>query len=384
VASLIDEIKDTPATHVLVIGVSAYRHFDDGEEPTHNGTLLDMAQLSAAARSASEFAAWMLQGYENLQAPLGSLRVLLSPSANEVIHPDITAHTAKVLPATLDNVEQELIAFRNLCNGNKKNVAVVYAAGHGVQVTKSGSIVLLHDCGSANHATLLKAAIDMAGVRAGFNHANTAQTQFWFVDACRQVPAVAARFETMDGGLTLDEPSGSASGSALYLAATTGKPAYARVNGITLFWEGLKWGLEGGIAVEPETGVSTNWHVSAHGLNKRLKPRVAALAEAENAEQMVESEIRFDDVLFHEYLAIPKVEVSVDVAPATAAAASQGALMNALDQPVMQTVNHWPMTKRVEAGIYKLTIEPPAGFKRYSEFETIRPPMVTRQINVSP
>ncbi|MDH5323304.1 MAG: caspase family protein [Gammaproteobacteria bacterium] len=382
--SLVPEIYNQPATHVLVIGVSAYRHFDDGTEPTNNGDLLNMAQLSAAARSASEFAAWMLKKYSHQNAELGSLRVLLSPSDNEVIHADISAHGAKVLPATLANVEQELIAFRKLCDRNPQNVAVVYVAGHGVQITKSGSILLLHDCGSDNHATLLKGAIDMASVRAGFNHANTAQTQFWFVDACRQEPDVAERFEDMDGGLRLDEPSGSASGSALFLAATTGKPAYARIKGITLFWEGLQWGLNGGMAVEPEDGVSENWHVSAHGLNKKLKPRVSELAEAENAEQLVDSEIRFEDALFHEFVTIPKVDVTFDVSPAAAAAGSQGTLSDENDQPIMQTVNLWPMSDKVDAGIYKLKIVPPAPFRPYSKFETVKPPAVARQIDVSP
>jgi hypothetical protein len=381
--SLIDEVDNKPATHVLVVGVSAYRHFDDGDDPTSKGDLLDMAQLSAAARSASEFAAWMLNEYRHEAAPLGSLRVLLSPSPDEVIHPDIAAHNDKVLPATLANVEQELIAFRNRCDADTNNVAVVYMAGHGVQITKSGSIVLLHDCGSNTHATLLKGAIDMASVRAGFNHANTAQKQFWFVDACRQVPAIASRFEAMDGGLGLDEPGGSASGSALFLAATTGKPAYARVKGITLFWEGLKWGLEGAIAVQPEDGVSNNWHVSAHGLNKKLKPRVAALADAENAEQLVDSEIRFDDALFHEFLATPKVDVSVRVTPAAAAAASQGSVTDGQDQPLIETVNLWPMTKQIDAGIYRLKINPPAGFREYSKFEAFNPPVFDREIDVS-
>jgi len=346
--------------------------------------LLNMAQLSAAARSASEFAAWMLKKYSHQNAELGSLRVLLSPSDNEVIHADIAAHGAKVLPATLANVEQELIAFRKLCDRNPQNVAVVYVAGHGVQITKSGSILLLHDCGSDNHATLLKGAIDMASVRAGFNHANTAQTQFWFVDACRQEPDVAERFEDMDGGLRLDEPSGSASGSTLFLAATTGKPAYARIKGITLFWEGLQWGLNGGMAVEPEEGISENWHVSAHGLNKKLKPRVSELAEAENAEQLVDSEIRFEDALFHEFVTIPKVDVTFDVSPAAAAAGSQGTLSDENDQPIMQTVNLWPMSDKVDAGIYKLKIVPPAPFRPYSKFETVKPPAVARQIDVSP
>ncbi len=84
--SLIAENQADPGTHVFVIGISNYVHFDDGDEPTSNGNLVDMKPLSAAARSASEFAAWMLNEYRNDDAPLSSLRVLLSPAPGEVIH----------------------------------------------------------------------------------------------------------------------------------------------------------------------------------------------------------------------------------------------------------------------------------------------------------
>ena len=47
-----------PAAHALVIGISHYRHLADGAEPTAKGQEIDIKQLTSAARSASEFAAW--------------------------------------------------------------------------------------------------------------------------------------------------------------------------------------------------------------------------------------------------------------------------------------------------------------------------------------
>ena len=77
-------------THALVIGVSRYR-FADGPESTPEGEAWGIENLSSAARSASEFAAWLVGEYRNLENPLASLRVLLSPSEGETIHPAIQA-----------------------------------------------------------------------------------------------------------------------------------------------------------------------------------------------------------------------------------------------------------------------------------------------------
>jgi len=96
--SLIDEDLTQPGTHALVIGVSEYLHFGDGADPTPQGEEFQMEQLSAAARSASEFARWLLQDYRCQRAPLRSLRVLLSPSPGEQTEPEIAARIAGADP----------------------------------------------------------------------------------------------------------------------------------------------------------------------------------------------------------------------------------------------------------------------------------------------
>jgi hypothetical protein len=384
VPSLISEQTANPGTHVLVIGVSAYRHFEDGEEPTHNGDLLEMSQLSAAAHSASEFAGWMLDEYRNERAPLSSLRVLLSPSPGEQINEKVAALLDGDFSATLANVEAQLIEFRAACNSHKDNVAVVYVAGHGVQLTKTGSIVLLHDCGSEAHPTLLKGAVDMAGVHAGFNHPDTAQTQFWFVDACRQEPRIAARFERMDGGLTLDEPAGIAESTAMFIAAVTGTQAFARIGGMTLFSEALLWGLRGGIAALPDEALADSWHVSVLELVKRLPLRVRALAEAEGAQQTVDATGRLNDALFHEYTATPKVDLHLNVLPPDIAANCVGSLRHDRQGFVLQNVAAWPIEQQVDAGIYEVKIDVPNAPNPFTEFCSFRPPAARKEFEFQP
>jgi hypothetical protein len=384
-----NEKLNDPGTHVLVIGVSEYLHFHDGSQSTNNAKLFDMKQLSAAAHSASEFAAWMLNKYKNDRAPLSSLRVLLSPAPNEVVNADINNRLTGVtndFSATRKNVEAELIQFRSVCDLHADNIAVVYVAGHGVQLTKNGSILLLHDCGSNNFPNLLDGALNMAGVHAGFNHPNTAQTQFWFVDACRQKPRIAKRFENLQGGLSLDEPNGSADSNAMYLAATTGTQAYARVGGLTLFCEALLWGLEGGIAAAPLTNLSNFWHVNTLSLFMGLNNRVQKLATAESATQSVDIAGRPNNAVFHEYPQTPKVDLCVELLPDAAANSCKGCLEDNTAVDVVIKNPPWPMYEKVDAGLYKIKIHPVRGLlnRLYSRLISLNPPDQYIKINVGP
>ena len=385
--SLIPVVRDRPGTHVLVIGVSAYRHFDDGTNPTQNGQLLGMKQLSAAAHSASEFAAWMNSeaGYYNSGSAIASLRVLLSPSPGEVIHPDI----AKLLDgtnyeATRLNVETELRAFYSDCAQHRESIAVVYIAGHGVQLnSKHGAVVLLHDCGSPDHLNLLEGAIDVAGVHAGFDHPNTAQTQFWFVDACRQTLPIASRFETLSAGvLTLNESRGSASSNPLILAAASGTQAYARVGGKTLFNEALMWGLGGKIAAAPDPAISKRWHVSVYEMVKQLSRRLKALASEAGVSQTVDPAGRLNDALFHEHRSIPKADLKVEVVPDSMATTCSASLRQ-IGQPAMvKAFTRWPILCEVDAGLYELSIAIGATGSNHSEALTVKPPMLETEVRL--
>jgi len=171
-----------PGTHALVIGVSDYP-FADGPHPSALGASCGLRNLTTAARSASDVAAWLLNEYCNPDAPLASLRVLLSPSQGESIHPDIAARLSGPAHATRAAVEAELAQFRSDCRHNPRNVAFVYIAGHGIQLNKRGAVVLLHDFGDPAHLNELQGAIDVVGCHAGMDENGIAQTQVWFCDA---------------------------------------------------------------------------------------------------------------------------------------------------------------------------------------------------------
>jgi hypothetical protein len=380
--SLIPEDLTQPGTHALVIGVSAYLHFEDGPDPTPVGIEFQMEQLSAAARSASEFAAWLLKDYRCDRAPLKSLRVLLSPSAGEVIHADVAALLNGDFSATRANVRTALAEFRNACNANADNVGIVYIAGHGVQLTKHGAIVLLHDFGDNAFLSKLEGAIDMAGVHGGFNHPNTARTQFWFVDACRQKPAIARRFESLDrAALTLDEPAGTTETSPLFLAAVTGKEAFARVGGVTLFNEALMWGLQGNAGTKTVAGVK-NWHISVTALITQLPDRVKVLAGNESVEQSVDIAGKIHEAVFHEFAVPPNVDLKIILSPSEAIGVTRGWLRFKGSVPIVENYSDWPLQQSVGAGLYTIEIQTSDPFKPIFEPLDVRPAEVRAEGDV--
>lgn len=339
-----------------------------------------MAQLSSAARSASEFAGWMLTHYSHPTAPLASMRVLLSPGPDEVLNAELQQRLPKEFAATGHNAERAIAGFMKDCSSFLDNIAVVYAVGHGVQLSKTGSVVLLEDCGDTQHLTPLKSAVDMACFHAAMNHAGTAQTQFWFVDACRQRPEIAQRFEGLEAGIRLPSPEGFARSSTIFYAASTGKQAFARIGGISLFTEALLSGLGGRIAAAPESGISNRWHVSAIELVRRLPAAVQTLASQEGEEQTIEATGRIQDALFHEYVRVPEVDLQVQLWPEERVEGCKGSLRQGFEI-IRDGVEAWPLRERVAAGIYEMQVIPPRG-DPIAQMQRAVPPVFDWQIEV--
>lgn len=381
--SLIPELVDAPGTHVLIIGVSRYRHLPGGEEPTETAANLNMLQLSGAARSASEFAAWMMKEYRNPIAPLSSLRVLLSPAPTEQVNQSVADLMKETTTATAANVRRELREFRAACNHHRNNVAVVYVAGHGVQFSKNGATVLLHDCGSDAFNNILDGAIDMASVHEGFNHSDTAQTQFWFVDACRQKVAVADQLWDMQAGIRLDSPVGFAQSNSMFLASVTGAPAFGHKGGPTLFNEVLMSGLRGGIACSPSGGAMKYWSVTNLELARQLPTRLAQLAAVYGVEQTVDFAGRVTEAAFHLYETPPSADLSVSLKPVERAKGCVGSLHNGRSEAIVKEVKSWPLKQRVEAGIYLVRVDTPKHAYDRQELIGVVPPELSHTVDLS-
>jgi len=368
---------DGPGTHALVVGVSRYAHVSGGEAPTALGESFDIESLSAAARSASEFAGWLMRFYYRRGAPLRSIHIALSPSDGEQLDPDVFAELpddATTYAATRANVQQAFASFRRESGSDAENVAFVYVVGHGVQLSKHGAIVLLEDFGAESHLNELEGAIDMSGCHAGMNHGGAAGSQFWFVDACRQLPAVARRFETMEGALTLSERQGSvvAHTSPLLLASSPRERAYAEVGKTSLFNQALLWALGGGAINSPDEHCDS-WYVSVSNLVSKVDRRVSALA-GRRADQNVDPSGRVKDAVVHQFKSAPQVDLSVGLLPPDASGVARIELKANGRDLVAPRGDTWPRVWTVDAGLYLLTVDVEHPYTGWQDILDLEPP----------
>lgn len=355
---------DGPGTHALVIGVSHYP-FLAGNGATEAGLRFGLEDLSSAARSASEVVAWLLNEYRNPGAPLASVRVLLSPAEGETLADGVVERLTAPYAATRDAVEHDLMAFRASCSERRDNVAFVYVAGHGIQLTKRGAIVLLEDFADPGRVELY-GAIDMVGCHEGMDGDAYAANQFWFVDACRQLPAIARQFEQLESGvLSLARPPGEVESSPLYLASTSRDVAFAEVGGTTLFSQAVLSGLRGAAAVGPEEDLSLGWHVPAGRLGDVVKQIVDKLAGDKGEEQSVQPVGWPGRAVVHQFEGPPEVRVVLSLDPPEAAPHTKVSLLFDADegQAKVDRAAEWPLERTLPAGAYQIRVETEAPYE---------------------
>jgi hypothetical protein len=371
-----------PSTHVLIIGISHYRHFEGGSAPTPRGLEWGMGQLSAAAGSATEVAAWFANHYRNPKAPIRTLRVLVSPQPEDSLDPLIAPHVGgDANRATRANVDDALYKFVDDCQANAQNVAIVYIVGHGIQLTKHEATVLLEDIGGPGEE--LKGAIDVIGCHRGMDHARGASTQFWFVDACRQRPDIAEQFEQMTGALSISEKLGNVQASPYFLAAASRALAFARPGGRSLFCEALIESLTNSAVCAPDKRCRS-WHISTQSLNESLAEGVMARASAEGEVQSVQhaSGGLTPYAVLHQLEQPPKVALRVELGPSEAEQLSVATL--ALDGITELPIPPgWPLCMAVDPGNYFLVVTTQTPFAGKQRIVAASPPTTTIHVEVS-
>lgn len=362
--SLIPEDLSLPGTHALVIGVSAYEFLRDGANCSPQGYAFHIGQLSSAARSASEFAAWLMNGYNRPNHPLRSLRVLLSPSPNETIEPSVQALLKGNWQATRQNVDMMFTHFRDAAGSHEENVAIVYVVGHGVQFSKNGAVLLLNDFADPMHRyDTYTGAVDMRWMHDAMNQeSGVAQTQFWFVDVCRDLPENLEKYGVLGGVKGGDvERTGSAKSSPLFLSASPGQGAFAKTDGLTLFCEALLKGLKEGHAARSEGERNSPWRVSVNTLLEYLPNAVEALAAAGEQTQEVECTGKMTNAVLHECLSPPDVDLTISIRSGHNNS-NYIANLKHRGSTLFKGYTSWPLTARVRAGLYAIevtTLSPP-------------------------
>jgi caspase domain-containing protein len=342
-----------PRTHALVLGVSAYEHLVDGAA----GETFGLQQLRSAAASAWTFARWLADRYSPPGAPLAGVRLLLAPSADETAQfPDFP----DVPRPTRENVEQALSDWRDDCSARPEDVAILYAAGHGVMLAKDeGGFVLLEDFAQPGRP-ILESSLDVPSVRRGLAGPTVAQQQFFFIDACSVRPEAAQRLQAARGGVGLDEPAEAPPSVApIYASAAPGTLALGAPGMGTLFSQALIECLDGLASSPDRTG---QWVVTDTSLVGPLRDRVMELATAHGEEQVATAGGTLGHIVLHTLAAGPALEVSFSVEPAEAAPfcfarLNDGAGGTIVERSPLQE----PLIKTLPAGLYTVDviIDPP-------------------------
>ena len=262
-------------THAFVVGVSHYP-FLDGPQMTPTGEQLGMANLSSAARSASEVAAWLLNEYRCPEAPLKDVRLLLSPVDGEQLHADVRRPDGRPGRARHPRERSRTSSRRSR---RPARTTPPTAPSCSWPATASSSARGAPSCcwrtsRPAEEDDLLFGAIDVMGCHAAMRGAGGADHQVWFSDACRQRPEIVRRFETLTGAFAPGNVGlGEVAASPVFLSSSTRENAFADPQGLTIFTQALLWALRGAAAVGKDE-TCPGWHVSSTRLSQVLPARV--------------------------------------------------------------------------------------------------------------
>jgi hypothetical protein len=358
-----------PATHALVIGVSQYDHLPEkpgDPSPTDPArTTYGLGQAKTPATGALNFAKWMRDVHNMPDAPKASIRLLLSPSQFELervegmddLGPD-------VLPATRANVRAALDAWQAACATDDGNVAILYAGGHGIELTKDeGGIVLLQDFGESPGSPLDN-SLDVARVRNGMAGHPMAQRQFYFVDACRVPPKEVGAIDTQGAGLVLQSPSkGAPECSPIYFSAAPTTEAFGQELAGTVFAQALIDCLERlGVDARDDEG---RWYCSTTGLIRGLEERVREIADELGVEQTTVPGGTPAPRAMHVLTEPPEVLLEISVWPDAAAPRCTASLREPGRAPLLDDGRFDPVLRcQVPAASYRLDVrvdpaEPP-------------------------
>jgi hypothetical protein len=258
-----------PHLHALVIGVGDYPHLMGGAgHPAVSN--FGLQQLTTTRLTAIRVVEWLAASYRNPTCSIGSIELLLSP-AEQLIRSDQTQVAIEV--SSMKNIKDAFERWRVRCNAQQGNIAFFYFAGHGIST--ASQYLLAADFGDPNLGNLWANCIDFDGLRVGMR-ANAADTQLFFVDACREKP-IDALIQLNPNGDHLCSSGlfDQVAASAAYYAAADGRQAYGPATDITFFCTAVLEALQGAGAINK----GGKWTVDTFTLSNAIGQIIGSLAK---------------------------------------------------------------------------------------------------------
>jgi hypothetical protein len=362
---MVFENKDAPpGLHALIIGVSAYPDLPAAGQPLlprHYG----MRQLSSTALAAYRIYQWLMAPSTRLAMPLASCRMLLLPSAEELqAEPALRAFATKSW-RTLD-VLKAAAEWRDDASASRHNVTFFYFAGHGVQRNIGDSVMLLPGFGDGVGGAL-KDAIDTSNLVNGMaptsERLDIAQTQLYFVDACRILPEQFKKFEKMGTTGVFNPALNSRDDrrAPIFYAAIPGTTANGLRGEQTLFSKALiecLGGAAGEATDEEDADGNPTWRVSVHSLDRALDARIRVLNGRLGANQEYDTGGSQKDADICFLSKPPEVPLALALDPEEATSHAKLEIRDFKGSAVLSVspVQPHPWRGRLPAGLYTINV----------------------------
>ena len=366
--------------HVFVLGVSRYKHLEDGSNPSDTGIASGLEQLTSAARSASEFAAWVLENVP--EERLASLYLNVAPSANEELHPLVQGKMGNAPSAARATVVEEWEAFYHKCWETSDATAYIYAAGHGVQIAKEGAILLLEDFGAPRKAKLW-AALDLVSMHKTLCGSDAAALQYWFVDCCRE-HAAAADYdvdELRSAYIGFDEPTGLCTASPMFFATLPRESAWARTGGVSLFNEALLKSLRKDAATQSQRGNET-WCITTSSLVVALNEHVKRASGTHRQEVYLAGHPGLTTEMIYVFPEPPTGNLTIVLTPPDAHDVAT-AEINRDDVSVLSGAQEWPVECELPAGLYIIHVNAVPRYSNAVRSVTLIPQGVEKEVTLT-
>jgi hypothetical protein len=375
------QLQGQPGFHALIVGVSSYP-FLPGRGAPDTEFSFGMRPLSSTSLAAWRIYRWLIDKKDLLSVPLATCRLLLSPSDLELeAQPELID---LALPANLNNFLQCAAAWRTDARTHPENATFFYFAGHGVQRSKDDAVLLLEEFGQGPGG-YLRFGISINnlfnGMSPGPSQPNIARSQWYFADACRNLPAQFPNFEKLS---TADVFNPDIYGrddrrAPIFYAALPDTKAQGIKGEQTLFCKALLACLEGeaGEASGPDPGGQTQWQITLASLNAALERKLPVLAGNYKTEQDFTVGGWVRQMTLQRLETAPTVEVQLSVEPVVALSVTRIQLRDAQGRFVFNQVidmTHHPYSLSLPGGIYTLEAKTRHPYRDYFLSCQIKPP----------
>lgn len=270
------ELAGQPGLHALIVGVSQYVNLPPGDGPADPNVGFGMQRLSSPALSAFHIFNWLNSPPPGvrLKVPIKTCRVLVAPSQEEQEKAPQLATLGTTLP-TRDAFVLAANEWRNDASHLQKDVTFFYFAGHGFKLSPEDVSLALCDFANPNMPSADKCA-KVANIRQGMaptaKFKNIAREQFYFVDACRNLPEAIMAYApmTVPDVFTFALNVVDDRDTPTYFATTEGRQAAGRKGQPSVFCEALLHSLGRGSESGTEVDVNVEWRVTSQSLKRAL------------------------------------------------------------------------------------------------------------------